>query len=94
MGKKPSQCQNNQFLWFSEVNPNVKESINLTESFVFYPTAGCKLTTADVLKTKEYTQIHIQKLHFLISFAYIFTTHLFKFTFDTNILYFPKEKFS
>lgn len=59
MTKKPRQCQNNQFLWFSEVNPNVKESINLTESFVFYPTAGCKQTTADVLKTKEYTQIHI-----------------------------------
>lgn len=42
------QCQNNQFLWFSELNPNVKESINLSESFVFYPTTGSKQSAADV----------------------------------------------
>jgi len=59
-------CQNNQFLWFSELNPNVKESINLCESFVYYPTAGSKQTTADVLNTKEHTDSHIKESYFCI----------------------------
>lgn len=32
----PRHCLNNQFLWFSELNPNVKGSINLSGSFMCF----------------------------------------------------------
>ena len=49
----PRHCQNNQFLCFSELNPNVKESINLSEDSPLCVLstsrqAGSKQTTDDI----------------------------------------------
>lgn len=50
--QKVSYCQNNQFLWSPELNPNVKESINLSEdSHLSALSSPSGMRAADALTT-------------------------------------------